>query len=186
MSNGNRPTFDHTTVESLYQTLPAENQARLNEFSRLTGVSYGSVYYPYLVCCEYYLYILTTLLNSFPKGQQIDTLLLFLKNYEKNISALGERVEGAMSGVIDASNPNGLARYIALACTVTSLFAFASGAAFTSWARTNTQLTTIANTSDEAMKIYYLNQDAIEQCQEKYKSKSGVIKCPFRLVVPSK
>lgn len=90
MSNGNRPTFDHTTVESLYQTLPAENQARLNEFSRLTGVSYGSVYYPYLVCCEYYLYILTTLLNSFPKGQQIDTLLLFLKNYEKNISALGK------------------------------------------------------------------------------------------------
>ncbi|HEY9782728.1 MAG TPA: hypothetical protein V6D09_21635 [Leptolyngbyaceae cyanobacterium] len=91
-----------------------------------------------------------------------------------------------MSGVIGASNPNGLARYIALACTVTSLFAFASGAAFTSWARTNTQLTTIANTSDEAMKIYYLNQSAIERCQENFKSKSGVITCPNRLVVPSR
>ena len=186
MSNGNRPTFDHTTVESLYQTLPAENQARLNEFSRLTGVSYGSVYYPYLVCCEYYLYILTTLLNSFPKGQQIDTLLLFLKNYEKNISALGERVEGAMSSVISASNPNGLARYIALACIFTGIFAFAAGASFGTWARTNKQLTTIANTSDVARKIYYLNQDAIDECQENFKSKSGVITCPFRLVVPSR
>lgn len=186
MSNGNRPTFDHTTVELLYQTLPVENQKRLNDFSRLTGVSYGSVYYPYLVCCEYYLYILTTLLNQFPSGQQIDTLLEFLKNYEKNISALGERVEGAMSGVIDASNPNGLARYIALACIITGIFAFATGAAFTSWARTNTQLTIIANTSDKARKIYYLNQDAIAQCQQKYKSKSGVITCPNRLVVPSK
>lgn len=186
MSNGNRPTFDHTTVESLYQTLPAENQARLNEFSRLTGVSYGSVYYPYLVCCEYYLYILTTLLNSFPKGQQIDTLLLFLKNYEKNISALGERVEGAMSGVIDASNPNGLARYIALACIFTGIFAFAAGASFGTWARTRTELTSVANTSDRARKIYYLNQDAIDECQQNFKSKSGTIACPNRLVVPSK
>lgn len=186
MSNGNRPNFEHTSVESLYQTLPAENRQRLNDFSRLTGVSYGSVYYPYLVCCEYYLYALTTLLNSFPSGQQIDTLLLFLKNYEKNISALGERVEGAMSSVIDASNPNGLARNIALACIVTGIFAFASGAAFTSWARSRTELTTIANTSDEAMQIYYLNQDAIDQCQENFKSKSGVINCPNRLVVPSK
>lgn len=185
MSNGNRPTFDHTTVESLYQTLPVENQKRLTEFSRLTGVSYGSVYYPYLVCCEYYLYILTTLLNQFPSGQQIDTLLEFLKNYEKNISALGERVEGAMSGVIDASNPNGLARYIALACIITGIFAFATGAAFTSWARTNTQLTNIANTSDKARKIYYLNQDAISDCQQRFKSKSGMITCPTRLVVPS-
>lgn len=186
MSNGNRPTFDHTTVESLYQTLPEENRKRLSDFSRLTGVSYGSVYYPYLVCCEYYLYILTTLLNSFPSGQQIDALLLFMKNYEKNISALGERVEVGMKGAIDASNPNGLARYIALACIITGIFAFAAGASFGTWARTNKQLTTIANTSDVARKIYYLNQDALAQCQQKYKSKSGVIKCPSRLVVPSK
>jgi hypothetical protein len=186
MSNGNRPTFDHTTVESLYQTLPVENQQRLSEFSRLTGVSYGSVYYPYLVCCEYYLYLLTTTLNEFPKGQQIDTLLLFMHNYERNISALGERVEKAMSGVIDASNPNGVARFFALACTITGLFAFASGAAFTSWARTRTELTTIANTSDAALQVYYLNQEAIDECQQKYKSKSGMITCPARLVVPSK
>lgn len=109
-----------------------------------------------------------------------------MQNYEHNISALGERVQKAQSEVISASNPNGVARQLALACIFTGLFAFASGAAFTSWARTRTQLTTIANTSDTAMKIYYLNQDAIDNCQQKYKSKSGVITCPKRLVVPSK
>ena len=186
MSNGNRPTFHNTTIEELYQILPTENKARLAEFSRLTGVSYGSVYYPYLVCCEYYLYLLTTLLNQFPKGQQIETLLLFMQNYEQNIIALGERVQEAMQGVILASNPNGVARQLAIACIFTGLFAFASGAAFTSWARTNTQLTTVANTSSTAMKIYYLNQEALKDCQQKYKSKSGVIICPNRLVVPSK
>ncbi len=186
MNNGNRPSFHYTSIEELYQQLPASNQQRLNEFSRLTGVSYGSVYYPYLVCCEYYLYILTKLLNEFPSGQQIDTLLLFLQNYEQNIIALGERVEGAMSGVIDASNPNGLARYIALACIFTGIFAFAAGASFGTWARTRTELTSVANTSDRARKIYYLNQDAISQCQQNFKSKSGTISCPYRLVVPSK
>lgn len=173
-------------MEELYQRLPASNQARLNDFSRLTGVSYGSVYYPYLVCCEYYLYLLTTTLNEFPRGQQIDALLLFMRNYEQNISALGEQVKESMQGVINASNPNGVARYIALTCITTGLVAFAAGAAFTSWGRTNTQLTTIANTSAMAQKIYYLNQDEIDKCQQNFKSKSGVIKCPFRLVVPSK
>jgi hypothetical protein len=186
MSNGNRPSFHNTTIEELYQILPQENKTRLSEFSRLTGVSYGSVYYPYLVCCEYYLYLLTKLLNEFPKGQQVDTLLLFMRNYEQNIIALGERVEVAMKGVISASNPNGVARQLALACITTGIFAFATGAAITSWARTSTQLTTVANTSDVARKIYYLNQDAIAQCQQKYKSKSRVINCPNRLVIPSK
>ena len=87
MSNGNRPTFDHTSVESLYQTLPAENQARLNEFSRLTGVSYGSVYYPYLVCCEYYLYILTTLLNS--TSCSVNTKSGFTISFNLNFLLLG-------------------------------------------------------------------------------------------------
>ncbi len=186
MSNGNRPSFHNTTIEELYQILPQENKTRLSEFSRLTGVSYGSVYYPYLVCCEYYLYLLTKLLNEFPKGQQVDTLLLFMRNYEQNIIALGERVEVAMKGVISASNPNGVARQLALACITTGLFAFASGAAFTSWARTRAELTTVANTSSQAMKIYYLNQEAIEDCQQNFKSKSGMITCPARLVVPSK
>ena len=186
MSNGNRPAFHYTSIEELYQILPAENQTRLAEFSRLTGVSYGSVYYPYLVCCEYYLYLLTTLLNELPKGQQIETLINLMGNYEKNIVTLGERVEVAMNEVISASNPNGVARQLATACIFTGIFAFAAGAAFTSWARTNTQLTTIANTSDKARNIYYLNQDALAQCQQKYKSKSGVITCPNRLVVPSK
>lgn len=186
MNNGNRPTFHYTSIEELYQQLPASNQQRLSEFSRLTGVSYGSVYYPYLVCCEYYLYLLTTTLNQFPKGQQIEVLLQFMKNYEQNIIALGERVEAAMSGVINATNPNKLARYIALACIVTGIFAFAAGASFGAWARTNNQLTTIAHTSAKAMKIYYLNQDAIDECQQNFKSKSGTISCPYRLVVPSK
>lgn len=186
MNNGNRPSFHYTSIEELYQQLPASNQQRLNEFSRLTGVSYGSVYYPYLVCCEYYLYLLTTTLNEFPKGQQIDALLLFLKNYEQNIIALGERVEVGMKGAIDASNPNGVARYIALACIFTGIFAFAAGASFGTWARTRTELTSVANTSDRARKIYYLNQDVIDKCQQNFKSKSGVITCPYRLVVPSK
>ncbi len=186
MHNGNRPAFHYTSIEELYQILPTENQVRLAEFSRLTGVSYGSVYYPYMVCCEYYLYLLTTLLNEFPKGQQIETLITLMGNYEKNIVTLGERVEVAMKDVISASNPNGVARQLATACIFTSIFAFAAGAAFTSWARTNTQLTTIANTSNEAMQLYYLNQDEIDECQQKYKSKSGVISCPTRLVVPSK
>lgn len=43
-----------------------------------------------------------------------------------------------------------------------------------------------SNTSSQAITIYYLNQEAISKCQQKYKSKSGVIKCPNRLVVPSK
>lgn len=176
MHNGNRPTFHNTTIEELYQILPSENKARLSEFSRLTGVAYGSVYYPYLVCCEYYLYLLTTLLNEFPKGQQIETLITFMQNYEHNISALGERVQVAMEGVVSASNPNGVARYLALACTVTGLFAFATGVAFTSWIRPH----------DEAITIQYLNQKAISECQQKFLSNSGVIKCPNRLVVPSK
>ena len=148
MSNGNRPTFHNTTIEELYQTLPQENKTRLSEFSRLTGVAYGSVYYPYLVCCEYYLYLLTKLLNEFPSGQQVDTLLLFMRNYEQNIIALGERVEEAMKGVISASNPNGVARQLALACLACLVVAFAGEAAVGFWARTNAQLTTVANTSD--------------------------------------
>lgn len=186
MNNGNRPTFHYTSIEELYQQLPASNQQRLNEFSRLTGVSYGSVYYPYLVCCEYYLYLLTTLLSSLPSGQQIDAMLLFMRNYEQNIIALGERVEVGMKGAIHASNPNGVARFLALACIFTGIFAFAAGASFGTWARTNTQLTTIAHTSASAMKIYYLNIDAIDECQQNFKSKSGTISCPYRLVVPSK
>lgn len=186
MSNGDRPTFHYTSIEELYQRLPLENQKRLNEFSRLTGVTYGSVYYPYLVCCEYYLYLLTTTLNEFPRGKQVEALLGFMKNYEHNIIALGERVEVARQDIMSASNPNGVARFLAVACTVTGLFAFAAGASFTSWAQSRTSLTTIANTSDEAMQIYYLNQDAIAQCQENFKSKSGIINCPNRLIVPSK
>jgi hypothetical protein len=185
-SDGNRPTFQHTTAEEIYQTLPAANRQRLAEFSRLTGVSYGSVYYPYLVCCEYYLYLLTTTLNRFPSGQQIDTLLLFMQNYEQNISALGERTELSMQEVINATNPNGVARNLALGCVGVGLFGFVAGAAFTSWARTNTQLTNIANTSDMARQVYYLNQEAIKQCQQNFKSKSGMITCSNRLVVPSK
>lgn len=176
MSNGNRPTFHNTTIEELYQVLPSENKARLSEFSRLTGVAYGSVYYPYLVCCEYYLYLLTTLLNELPKGQQIQALITLMQNYEHNISALGERVRVAMEGVVSASNPNGVARYLALTCTITGLFAFATGVALTNW----------LGPRDEAMKIYYLNQKAISECQQKFKSSSGVIKCPNRLIVPSK
>ncbi len=49
-----------------HQTLPAE----FSDWHRSIRI----------YCCEYYLYILTTLLNSFPKEQQ---RLLFLKNYEK-------------------------------------------------------------------------------------------------------
>lgn len=184
--NGNRPTFGDTTAEELYQTLPAANRQRLAEFSRLTGVSYGSVYYPYLVCCEYYLYLLTTTVNRFPSGQQIDTLLEFMKNYEENIKALGERTELSMREVINASNPNGLARNLVLGCFIVGLFGFAAGSAFNSWARTNTQLTNIHNTSKAAWQVYYLNQEAIEQCQKNFKSKSGTISCSNRLVVPSK
>ena len=185
-SNGNRPTFGDTTAEELYETLPAQNRERLAELSRLTGVSYGSVYYPYLVCCEYYLYLLTTKLNQLPSRQQIDTLLLFMQNYERNITTLGERTETAMQEVIKASNPNGVARYLAISCTVTGLCAFLAGSAFTSWAKTNTQLTNISNTSDRAWQVYYLNQEAIEECQQNFKSKSGMITCSNRLVVPSK
>ena len=184
--NGNRPTFGDTTAEELYQTLPAKSKERLAELSRLTGVNYGSVYYPYLVCCEYYLYLLTTKLNQLPSRQQIDTLLLFMQNYERNITALGERTETAMQEVIKASNPNGVARYLAISCTVTGLCAFLAGSAFTSWAKTNTQLTNISNTSDRAWQVYYLNQEAIEECQQNFKSKSGMITCSNRLVVPSK
>lgn len=176
MNNGNRPTFHNTTIEELYQILPSENKARLSEFSRLTGVAYGSVYYPYLVCCEYYLYLLTTLLNELPKGQQIQTLITVMQNHEHNISALGERVQVAMDGVVSASNPQGVARNLAVACTVTGLFAFVTGVAVINW----------LGPRDEAMKIYYLNQQAISKCQQKFKSNSGVIKCPNRLVVPSK
>lgn len=176
MNNGNRPTFHNTTIEELYQVLPSENKARLSEFSRLTGVAYGSVYYPYLVCCEYYLYLLTTLLNELPKGQQIQTLITVMQNHEHNISAMAERVQVAMDGVVSASNPNGVARNLAVACTVTGLFAFVTGVAVTNW----------LGPRDEAMKIYYLNQQAISKCQQKFKSKSGVIKCPNPLVVPSK
>ena len=82
----------------------------------------------------------------------------------------------AMDGVVSASNPNGVARNLAVACTVTGLFAFVTGVAVTNW----------LGPRDEAMKIYYLNQQAISECQQKFKSKSGVIKCPNRLVVPSK
>lgn len=185
-SNGNRPTFGDTTAEEVYQTLPAANRQRLAEFSRLTGVSYGSVYYPYLVCCEYYLYLLTTTINRFPSGQQIDTLLLFMQNYEQNISTLGERVTVAMHEVKDAANPHGVSRNLALGCLVTGLCAFVAGAAFTSWAKTNTQLTNIHNTSNAAWQVYYLNQEAMEECQKRFKSKSGTISCPQRLVVPSK
>ena len=186
MSNGHRPKFHNTTVESLYQQLPSENVERLNEFTRLTGISYGSVYYPYLVCCEYYLYLLTTLLNSFPNGQQIDALLTFMQNYEHNIIALGERVEESMKGVIKASNPNGVARQLAIACITCLVIAFAGGTAVGFRARTNDELTTIAHTSSQAKQIYYLNQDAISDCQQRFKSQSGVIACPNRLVVPSK
>ena len=164
MNNGNRPTFHNTTIEELYQVLPNENKARLSEFSRLTGVAYGSVYYPYLVCCEYYLYLLTTLLNEFPKGQQIQTLITVMQNHEHNISAMAERVQVAMDGVVSASNPQGVARNLAVACAITN------------W----------LGPRDEAMKIYYLNQQAISKCQQKFKSNSGVIKCPNPLVVPSK
>ena len=185
-SNGNRPKFGDTTAEDLYQTLPEKNRKRLTELSRLTGVSYGSVYYPYLVCCEYYLYLLTTKLNQFPSRPQIDTLLEFMQNYERNITTLGERTETAMQEVIKASNPNGVARYLAISCTVTGLCAFLAGSAFTSWAKTNTQLTNISNTSDRAWQVYYLNQEAMEECQKRFKSKSGMITCSNRLVVPSK
>ncbi len=185
MHNGHRPTFHNTQVEELYQLLPAENVARLNEFSRLTGVSYGSVYYPYLVCCEYYLYLLTTLLNELPKGQQIETLLEFMRNYENNIIALGERVTVSMQGVINASNPNGVARQLALACIVTGLLGLVAGVGLGFWARTNASLTAVAHTSSQAKQIYYLNQDAISDCQQRFKSKSGVISCPNHLVVPS-
>ncbi|MBA2750154.1 MAG: hypothetical protein H0U45_15860 [Tatlockia sp.] len=185
-SNGKRPAFQHTTAEELYQTLPAKNRERLAELSRLTGVSYGSVYYPYLVCCEYYLYLLTTKLNQLPSRQQIDTLLLFMQNYERNITTLGERTETAMQEVIKASNPNGVARYLAISFTVTGLCAFLAGSAFTSWAKTNTQLTNISNTSDVAWQVYYLNQEAMEECQKRFKSKLRAITCPQRLVVPSK
>jgi hypothetical protein len=184
--NGNRPTFGDTTAEELYETLPAENRERLAELSRLTGVNYGSVYYPYLVCCEYYLYLLTTTLNRFPSGQQIDTLLEFMENYEQNIKALGERTEAAMQEVIKASNPNGVARYLALRGMITALCAFLAGSAFTSWAKTNTQISNISNTSDRAWQVYYLNQEAMEECQKRFKSKSGTISCSNRLVVPSK
>jgi len=186
MSNGDRPKFHNTAVEELYQQLPRENVERLNAFTRLTGVSYGSVYYPYLVCCEYYLYLLTTLLNSFPNGQRIEALITFMQNYEDNILALGERVEVGMNGVIKASNPNGVARQLAIACIACSLIAFAGGTAVGFRARTNDELTTIAHTSSQAKQIYYLNQDAISDCQQRFKSQSGVISCPERLVVPSK
>lgn len=186
MSNGEGPTFEHTTMESVYQRLPADNRDRLNNFSRLTGVSYGSVYYPYLVCCEYYLYLLTTLVNSFPSGKQIDALSKFLETYEKNIPTVEERVQTAQAEVIRASNPNRGNRQLAIVCCVTGLFAFAAGAAFTSWERNRTQLQKIADTSEQAMQIYYLNQDAIKECQQNFKSKSGKISCPYRLVVPSK
>jgi len=185
MPNGHRPAFHYTKMEELYQLLPSENVERLNEFSRLTGVTYGSVYYPYLVCCEYYLYLLTTLLNSFPNGQQIELLMTLMKNYEDNIITLGERVEVAMQGVIDASNPNGVARRLAIACAVCMVTAFAGGAAVGFWARTNGELTAVAHTSAQAKQIYYLNQDAISDCQQRFKSKSGVISCPDHLVVPS-
>ena len=185
-SNGKRPTFQHTTAEELYQTLPTKNRERLAELSRLTGVTYGSVYYPYLVCCEYYLYLLTTKLNQLPNRQQIDTLLEFMQNYERNITVLGQRTETAMQEVINASNPHGVARYLALSCIVTGLCAFLAGAGFTSWAKTNTQLTNISNTSDRAWQVYYLNLEAMEECQQRFKSKSGTISCPQRLVVPSK
>lgn len=109
-----------------------------------------------------------------------------MRNYEQNIIALGERVEVAMKGVISASNPNGVARQLALACMACLVVAFAGGAAVGFWARTNALITTVANTSSSAMKIYYLNQEAIEDCQQNFKSKSGVITCPNRLVVPSK
>ena len=184
--NGNRPTFGDTTAEEIYQTLPAKNRERLAELSRLTGVSYGSVYYPYLVCCEYYLYLLTTKLNQLPSRQQIDTLLLFMQNYERNITALGQRTETAMQEVINAANPHGVARFLAISSTVTGLCAFLAGSAFTSWAKTNTQLTNISNTSDRAWQVYYLNQEAMEGCQKRFKSKLGTITCPQRLVVPSK
>jgi len=185
MHNGHRPTFHNTKVEELYQLLPAENAERLNTFSRLTGVTYGSVYYPYLVCCEYYLYLLTTLLNSFPNGQQIEALMTLMQNYEHNIITLGERVEVAMQGVIDASNPHGVARQLALACAVCMVIAFAGGTAVGFWARTNAELTAVAHTSSQAKQIYYLNQDAISDCQKRFKSKSGVISCPDRLLIPS-
>lgn len=99
---------------------------------------------------------------------------------------LGERTETAMQEVIKASNPNGVARYLALSCVVTALCAFLAGSAFTSWAKTNTQLTNISNTSDRAWQVYYLNQEAMEECQQNFKSKLGAITCPQRLVVPSK
>ncbi len=185
MHNGHRPTFHNTQVEELYQLLPSENVERLKTFSRLTGVSYGSVYYPYLVCCEYYLYLLTTLLNSFPNGQQIETLMTLMQNYEHNIITLGERVEVAMQGVIDASNPNGVARRLALACIVTGLLGLVAGVGLGFWARTNDSLTAVAHTSSQAKQIYYLNQDAIKDCQQRFKSKSGVISCPDHLIVPS-
>lgn len=186
MSNGSRPSFHNTDIELLYQGLPAQSQARLSEFSRLTGVAYGSVYYPYLVCCEYYLYLLTTTLNEFPRGQQIENLLEFMQNHERNTEALGERVELAMQGVIDASNPNGVARRLAIACAICMVITFAGGAAVGFWARTNGELTNIAQTSVQAQQIYYLNQDAISDCQQRFKSKSGVISCPDHLIVPSK
>lgn len=184
--NGNRPIFGDTTAEELYQTLPAKNKERLAELSRLTGVNYGSVYYPYLVCCEYYLYLLTTKLNQLPSRQQIDTLLLFMENYERNITTLGEKTEAAMQEVIKASNPNGVSRNLALGCLVTGLCAFLAGSAFTSWAKTNTQIANISNTSDRAWQVYYLNQEAMKECQKRFKSKLGTITCPTRLVVPSK
>ena len=61
------------------------------------------------------------------------------------------------------------------------ILAFAGGGAVGFWARTNAELTKVANTSSQAIKLYYLNQNGIEDCQQKYKSKSGVITCPTRL-----
>jgi len=111
--------------------------------------------------------------------------MTLMKNYEDNIITLGERVEVAMQGVIDASNPNGVARRLAIACAVCMVTAFAGGAAVGFWARTNGELTAVAHTSAQAKQIYYLNQDAISDCQQRFKSKSGVISCPDHLVVPS-
>jgi len=108
-----------------------------------------------------------------------------MQNYEENIKALGERTELSMREVINASNPNSLARNLVLGCVFVGLFGFAAGALFISWARTNTQLTNIHNTFNAAWQVYYLNQEAIEQCQQNFKSKSGMISCSTRLVVPS-
>ena len=91
------------------------------------------------------------------------------------------------SEVGSASKPNQISIYLAIASVfTTALFAFAAGVAFSNYTQDRTALYMITETSKQARQFYYLNQDAIEQCQQNFKLKSGIITCPDQIVVPSK